>query len=103
MGRRKGRRKVTSCVIEVKGLVQNRDLGCARALSSAELRELSNLSGHRRLSATAAVALAAVVQDGDDPRPLGPTLWSWSLQAEVRGTPRVSRLIRYALRLYLIS
>eukprot|EP00964_Phaeocystis_antarctica_P142706 scaffold108033_cov36-Phaeocystis_antarctica.AAC.1 len=78
MDRRKGRREFILYLNRHKGVkgLWNRDLGYARALRSSGS---SRICRHRRLSATAAVALAAVVQDGDDPRPLrrrrGPGRW----------------------------
>ena len=57
-------------------------------LSALRSSGSSRICRHRRLSATAAVALAAVVQGGDDPRPLrAATLWSWSLQVPRSESP----------------
>ena len=73
-------------------------------LSALRSSGSSRICRHRRLSATAAVALAAVVQGGDDPRPLrAATLWSWSLRrcrgprARFGRCTRPDLILRYGL------
>ena len=57
-------------------------------LSALWSSESSRICRHRRLSATAAVALAAVVHRTATTLGLsGPTLWSWSLQVPRSESP----------------